>query len=232
MKANNTNISSLLSSLNTSSPLSSINIGDYATIKSGSYKKLLKAYYDEQKDTSTESVKKASKKNEAAKASVDSTGLSTIKKDAEKLKASAEALGNNDLWEKTDGQYDMDKISDAVKTFTNDYNAVIEQSAKVTSKDVSTDVKYMSSLSNTLSKSLSKIGVTVGADGKLSLNEDTLKKANASDVKELFTGTVSFGSQIEEKAGSISKDAVMNSSIYGSNGAASSILSGMFNEWM
>lgn len=231
MKTNNSNISSLLNSFNSNSSMGSINLGDYASIKSGSYKKLLKAYYAEQKPSATDTAKasKTKKKNDA---SIDNTGLSTLKKDAENLKSSSEALAKDDLWKQTDGKYDMDKIANAVKSFAKNYNEVIDQSSKVNSKDVSTDTKYMSSLTSTMSKSLSKIGVTVGVDGKLSVNEDTLKKANASSVKTLFTGTVSYGSQIADKASSIAKDTIMNSSIYGSNGTASSALSSMFNDWM
>ncbi len=231
MRTNNTDISTLLSSLGTNnSALGSINLGDYASIKSGSYKKLLKAYYDEQSSDASSTAKTKTKKN--SDASIDNTGLSTLKKDAENLKSSAEALSKDDLWKKTDGKNDMDKIANAVKSFAQNYNDVIEQSSKVTSKDVSSDTKYMSSLTSTLSNSLSKIGVTVGADGKLSVNEDTLKAADASDIKTLFTGKVSYGSQIADKAATISKDTIMNSSIYSSDGSVSSTLSGLFNDWM
>ena len=90
----------------------------------------------------------------------------------------------------------------------------------------------MSSMTNTMSKALSKIGVTVGTDGKLSVNEDEMKKANVSSIKSLFSGSVSYGSQIADRASEISRDTVMNSSIYGSNGTLSSSLSNMFNKWI
>ena len=232
MKTNNSNISSLFNSLNSNNSMGSINLGDYASIKSGSYKKLLKAYYGEQKPSATDKTKETAKNKKKNDASIDSTGLSELKKDAENLKSATETLGKDELWKQNEGKYDMDKIANAVKSFASSYNDVIDQSSKVNSKDVSQDTKYMSSLTSTMSKSLSKIGVTVGADGKLSVNEDTLKKANASSIKTLFTGTVSYGSQIEDKASSIAKDTIMNSSIYGSNGATSSTLSSIFNGWM
>lgn len=232
MKTNNSNISSLFNSLNSNSSMGSINLGDYASIKSGSYKKLLKAYYGEQKTSATDKAKETAKSKKKNDASIDSTGLSSLKKDAENLKSAAQALGKDELWKQTEGKYDMDKIASAVKSFASGYNDVIDQSSKVNSKDVSQDTKYMSNLTSTMSKSLSKIGISVGADGKLSVNEDTLKKANVSSIKTLFTGTVSYGSQIEDKASSIAKDTIMNSSIYGSDGAASSTLSSIFNGWM
>lgn len=225
----NFNISSLFSGLNSNSPFSSFNLSDYASIKNGSYGKLIKSYYAEQKKTSSSDKTTTDNKKDQT---VDKIGLSQMKKEADSLKNAAEALGKSDLWKQTDGKYDMDKITSAVKSFVSEYNEAITQAGKVNSKDIATDVKYMSSMTTTMSKALSKIGVTVGTDGKLSLNEDELKKANVSSIKSLFTGTVSYGSQIADKASAISKDAVMNSSIYGSNGMLSSSMSSIYNKWI
>ena len=155
-----------------------------------------------------------------------------MKKEADGLKTAAEALNEDALWKQTDGKYDMDKIVSAVKTFANEYNDTLNQAAKVNSKDIAQDVRYMNSMTNTMSKALSKIGVTVGTDGKLSVNEDELKKANVTSIKSLFAGSVSYGSQISDRASEIARDTVMNSSVYGSNGALSSSLSNMFNKWI
>lgn len=227
MKNYGSEISTLFGSLNTTNSLG-FSLSDYASIKNGSYGKLIKSYYAEQKSTS--STEKTSSDNSTEKtAVVDNTGLSQMKKNADGLKTASEALNSDDIWKQTNGEYDMDKITSAVKTFVNEYNDTIKQSDKVSSQMVSQDIKYMSSLTSTMSKALSKAGITVGTDGKLSLNEDTLKKANVSDVKSLFTGKVSYGSQITDKASEISKDAVMSSGIYGNNGLLSSSLSGLFN---
>lgn len=231
MRNFNFNISSLFSGFGNSSGFGSFNFNDYASIKNGSYGKLMKSYYSEQKKTTTTDKTTTSKTNKKEDIA-DKTGLTQMKKEADALKTAAEALGKEELWEQSDGKYDMDKIVNAVKTFANEYNDTLTQAAKVNSKDVAQDVRYMSSMTNTMSKALSKIGVTVGTDGKLSVNEDELKKANVNSIKSLFTGPVSYGSQTADKANAISKDAVMNSSIYGSNGAVSSSLSSIFNKWI
>ena len=58
MKNMNSNISSLFSSLNTGNTMfGSFNLGDYASIKNGSYGKLLKAHYAEEKKAASESAK-------------------------------------------------------------------------------------------------------------------------------------------------------------------------------
>lgn len=235
MNRYNFDISSFFNNSTSANAFSTFNFGDYASIKNGSYGKLLKSYYADQKksvsdkNTSTDKVATdATKKQQKA----DATGLSQMKKSADGLKEATDALANEELWKQTDGKYDMDKIVSAVKDFASKYNDTIAQASKVNSKDVSQDVKYMNSMTSTMSKSLSKNGITVGTDGKLSVNEDELKKANISSVKSMFKSVASYGSEIAGKASAISRDAVMGSSIYGSNGALLSSLSEVYNQWI
>lgn len=235
MRGFNFNISSMFGGFGSNNSLGSFNFSDYASIKNGSYGKLMKSYYAEQKKSArAEKTDKdtSSKINRKKEAAIDKTGLTQMKKEADGLKTAAEALNEDALWKQTDGKYDMDKIVSAVKTFANEYNDTLNQAAKVNSKDIAQDVRYMNSMTNTMSKALSKIGVTVGTDGKLSVNEDELKKANVTSIKSLFAGSVSYGSQISDRASEIARDTVMNSSVYGSNGALSSSLSNMFNKWI
>lgn len=227
MKGNNLHISTLFNSLNKDSAFGSFNLSDYASLKNGSYKKLVKSYYAEQKKTADTDKPVENKKNKVQ--SADKTGLSQMKVQSDSLKAATQALGKEDLWKQTDGKYNTEKITDAVKSFVKGYNATITQAGKVNSKEIAQDVNFMNGMTSTMSKALSKIGVTVGLDGKMTLNEDSLKKANVSDIKSLFTGTVSYGSQIEGKAGEISRDAVMNSGLYGSNGTLANSIPGMFD---
>lgn len=223
------NISSFFGNSSTNS-FSSFNFADYASIRNGSYGRLLKAYYSQAKQTTTtksDTDKKADKTTDT-----DNTGLSKMKKEADGLKEAADKLANEDMWKKTGGEYDMDKIASAVKSFANEYNDVIDQSSKVGTKDVTMQTGFMTSMTKTMSNALSKVGVTVGADGRLSVNEDTLKKADAKDVKSLFSGDYSYAGQIAEKAGAISSAAVRNSSLYTSNGLLSSVLRSSYNNWI
>lgn len=228
MKGNNSYLSSLFNNLTSGSLFGSVNFTDYASLKNGSYKKLVKAYYAEQNE-SVKNESKASEKTNSVKSknsqSIDKSAMSQVKNDADDLKAAVNKLASEDLWKKTNDSYDEEKIKDAVKTFVDDYNNTLSQSSKVNSKEVSMDVQFMSSLSGTMSKTLSKAGISVGIDGKLSVSDDSLKKADISSIKSLFTGKVSYGSQIADKAEQISKDAVMNSSIYKNNGTSVSSIS-------
>ena len=233
MRGSNFNISNLFSSLGNNNSFGGFNFGDYTSIKNGSYRKLLKSYYAEQKKNPANNDKTTGKKDITKKEILaDTTGLSSMKKGADELKTSAEAFGKDDLWKQKDGELDMDKIAGAVKNFVKEYNDVLEQSEKVTSKEVTQSVNYMNSMTGTMSKLLSKVGITVGADGKMSVDEDELKKSDAKNLKSLFQGKSSYASQIVDKANEISKDAVMGSSVYQSNGTLSSSFGNIFNKWI
>lgn len=210
--------------------MSAFNFSDYASIKNGSYKKLVKSYYNQAKDTT--SKKDTTTVDKYKKDTTDKTGLAQMKTEADALKKSAKEFTSDELWKKTNGSYDMDKIAKAVKGFAENYNDTIEQAGKVSTKDVSQQTGFMSSLTKTMSNALSKVGVTVGADGKLSVDEEALKKADEKNVKSLFSGSTSYASQIEQKAGAISSAALRNSSIYSSNGTLSSAIAGTFEGWM
>lgn len=235
------NVSALFNSLNSGSSntgsLGSIDLASYASIKNGSYGKLVKSYYgqttkeaDEAKAAKSSSSVKTQKKTSELKKDVDTTGLTQMKKDADKLAASAQALGKDDLWKKTDGKVDTKAIVSAVKDFANDYNKVIDQASKVNSKEVATDTKFMTGMTDTFSKILGKIGVNVGDDGKMTVDEEALGKADMATVKSVFAGNATYGSQIADKAAAISKDTEMSTGIYNGDASVSSALTSLYNQ--
>ncbi len=231
-------ITSMLGNSNTNSnnSLGSFNFSDYAAIKNGSYGKLVKSYYGGTDKANYEAKAASAKSSDSAKTKasteVDKTGLTQIKKDADELRASAEALNSDDLWKAADGKTDTAKISSAVKNFADKYNKVIDQSSKISSREVSQDVKFMTGMTDTFSKVLGKIGISVGEDGKLSVDDEKLKNADKATVKSLFDGSGTYGSQIADKAGSIYRDADMSSAIYGSNATTTSALSSVYNQFI
>ena len=214
--------------------MGSFNFGEYASLKNGSYRKLIKANYAEQKKSS-EVTKEQTKPNKNVIntiAASDKTGLAKIKTEADSLKDASKALKSDELWKKNNGSYDMGKIADAVKNFANEYNDVVSQSAKVSSKDVSMQTGFMTNLTKTMSGALSKIGISVGEDGKMSVDENELKKSNVKDISSMFSGKYSFASQIEDKAGAISSAASRGAGTYSANGTWSSTMPGTFSCWM
>lgn len=228
----NFNISSLLggSSSGSSSPFGSINFSEYSSIRSGAYKKLAKKYYSQQSGQASGTKDKTTNKKENIYTKGNSE-LTKMKNTADELKKSAKNLSSEDLWKKKNGDYDVDKIVSALKTFADDYNDVVNQSSKVSTRDVTQQTGFMTNLTNTMSKSLSKVGVEIGVDGKMTVNEETLKKADMNDVKSLFSGKYSYATQVESKASAITSAAVRNTSLYSDNGSYKSMSSAMYDFW-
>ena len=206
---------------------STFNLNDYASIKNGSYKKLLKAYYAKQ-----DADKALSGKDTVQKSTIMKTG-------ADALKKSADALMDNSLWEKkkiskidentgeeiqTD-EYDYEAITKAVKSFIEDYNDVIDEAGESNSKEVLRNTVWMIGNTDANKNMLEKIGISIGKGNKMELDEEKLKKADINTLKTIFTGHNSFSNKISMKANSISNAAAWSTGIYKSNGTYSNTLS-------
>lgn len=210
-KYNNTDYSYLFNNMQPASTGGTFSLGDYAAIKNGSYKKLLKAYYAKQ-DAEKSAVSGDSMKKSAL-----------MKSSADALKKSANALNNEALWEKKE-DYDWDAITKTVKSFVDDYNSVVKLAGNSESKDVLRNAVWMTGMTEANDNLLSKAGITVGKGNQMELNEDVLKKVDISTLKTLFTGHNSLADKIATKANSISNAAARTSGTYKSNGTYSNAL--------
>ena len=162
-----------------------------------------------------------------------------MKTGADALKKSADALNNDELWEKKKikkkdektgeeievEDYDWDAITKAMKSFVEDYNDVIKQTGDSNSRDVLRNAVWLTGITESNENMLSKIGITVGKGNELKLDEDALKKADISTLKTLFTGHNSFADKVSMKANSISNAAVRYTGTYKSNGTYNNALS-------
>lgn len=203
-------------------------LSDYASIKNGSYRKLMKAYYAKQDAENAASSKDTTQK------------LTLMRSSADSLKKSADALNNDALWEKKKikkkdeetgeeievEDYDWDAITKAVKSFIEDYNSVVEEAGNSDTKNVLRNAVWMTNITDKAENLLSQVGITIGKGNKLELDEDALKKANITTLKSLFTGYGSFANKISQKAGSISNAAARTKgATYTSRGSYSDTLS-------
>lgn len=216
---------------------------DYKTIKTGSYGKLMKAYFTE--DGSREAKKIANgKTSERVSSKEDAKKLNKVQTATDSLKTAADAMlttGSKSVFaqkdittkdengvESTAKGYDKEAIYSAVNDFVKGYNSVISsvddaQNSTVTNRGVS-----MANNTATYEKALNKIGVTVKDDGTLSLDKDTFMKADMSNVKNLFSGNGSFGYQTSAQASMIHYSASNEASkaaTYTGSGNYSSVLS-------
>lgn len=224
----NSNSNLFLSGLSISSDSSNFELLDYYSIKNGSYKKLLKAYYAQKETDGTESGDTTQK-------------LSLMSGSASSLAQSVKNLMSDSLWEKktktkkdeTTGEekevtdYDWDAIVKAVNSFIEDYNDTVEEAGESGTKGVLRNASWMTSITNSNAKLLAKAGITIGKGNKLELNEDVLKEADISTLKTLFTGYNSYAGRIHQKAASISNAAACAGGTYTSSGTYSDTLSSL-----
>lgn len=224
----NNNLAGLTSSLFGSG---SSMLGDYAMIKSGTYKKLLTAYYktdrvssDKSSDSETTTNKSkrydrfAEKKQMEAQAkkSEENNKYVTIRNEAGDLRTSAYALNSYTLYrEKTaeDGttSYDRDGIKKAVKSFVTDYNNLLTASSKVDSASmasgVATGISGLMKQTKSNEAALNAIGISIGKDNKLVLDEEKLGSADVNSISALFKGSSSYGNSVSTKASEIARQA-------------------------
>lgn len=224
--------SSLGSSKSTGSGLFGINLSEYASIRSGSYGKLMRSYF------SMDSTKGTSKSDDSTKNTIedlatttstskDSTKtLAAIESDAKELTDSAKALytrSNNKVFTKdSGGSYDTDKIYKAVKRFADDYNSMLDTAGKSSTNRISRSVSSMKNETSYNEKPLKEIGITVDEKtGKLSVDETTFKSADTEKIKNLFNGTGSYAYSVSTKAAmteSYAKSEAAKSNTYTKNG--------------
>ena len=224
--------SSLGSSKSTGSGLFGINLSEYASIRSGSYGKLMRSYF------SMDSTKGTSKSDDSTKNTIedlatttstskDSTKtLAAIESDAKELTDSAKALytrSNNKVFTKdSGGSYDTDKIYKAVKRFADDYNSMLDTAGKSSTNRISRSVSSMKNETSYNEKPLKEIGITGDEKtGKLSVDETTFKSADTEKIKNLFNGTGSYAYSVATKAAmteSYAKSEAAKSNTYTKNG--------------
>lgn len=235
----NFNVGSFFSSGNNGS---SNFLADYASIKSGSYKRLMKSYYGMGSSSSTGATGKSGSSGgyvldkileerrnpkvskEAQEANENlTTGLSNLNK-------SVSALRNEGTFTDTqNGQSAADKVVSAVKAYVSDYNDVVSSSKRSTMSNKAAHVANMMKSTKENAEKLAEIGVTINRDGTLKVNEGKLKAAGTSKVQELFSpkDSLSYGSMIASRAqfagitgSTSSKDDTKTESTTGSSAAA------------
>lgn len=184
-----TDYSSLFSSLGSSN--SNLNfLSDYASIKNGSYGKLMKAYYA--KDGGSKEVSSVLNKNKLA-TSTETEELAKIKSSAEDLKSKTDAMLEMD----TD---DKDAYLSKLKDFASSYNNLIEKADASENSAVLKKANSLVNLTESNKDLLSKAGVSIGDDLKLSIDEEAFGKADIGSVKNLFKGTGSYAYSVSSQA--------------------------------
>lgn len=246
---NSQSASTLFSGLSSGGGLYS-SLSDYNSIRSGSYGKLLSSYYNQTGSQSVSSnnakssvandhtsrgyreryLREQEMKNNASSSSQSSSAVTAqnsnakVASGANSMVSSIDKLNESDTFKTgADGNYNVNDIYKAVKSYVDSYNDVIDASKKTNVSGVSSNVSSMTNVSNMYSDSLAKIGITIGDDKKLNLDETMFKQSDMSKVKETF-GRSNYGYSIRTNAymaNYYAKQAQNSSTTYGSNGSYS-----------
>ena len=198
-------------------------LADYKSLRTGATKKLLNAYYNNTDSSSKDASVKKAISSTSKNIANSNKALTVTKSDADALTKAASKLADTSKDKNlfADKSNVTDDIYSAVKSFVKDYNSVIDDSDNVDSTSVLSRISSIASKTSAYSNKLEDIGITVESDGNLKIDEDTLKKADVSKVKDLFNGAGSFAGQVMTAASGVASAATVasSSSLYGASGA-------------
>lgn len=150
-------------------------LGDYALIKSGSYKKLLNAYYKKTDGTNSKEATEADK--------LEKKNLVLAKDAAVKMAEASKKLKNLDL-----SEGNRENIKKTVKEFVDAYNGMVDAGADVDNTSVLKNTLWMTQTTAKNAKVLDEIGISVGENNKLVLDEEKLDKARMTSLSTIFKG--------------------------------------------
>lgn len=187
---------------------------DWASIKNGSYRTLMKAYYGTENSSSSSSsgvrtnnvLEELLEERRNPKVSEEvQEANSNLTSGITSLKSSVSALQNESLYtDSEDGKKTAaDKVSSAVKNYVSMYNDVVNAAKKSTLGGKTSHVAAMMKATAENADKLAELGITVNANGTLQLNEGKLKAADVSKVQELFStkDAMSYGSRVMSRLG-------------------------------
>lgn len=210
-------------------------LSDYYAIKNGSYYKLAKKFYG------TDAGKKAIQAQFSGNVS-DQKTTKMAKNNAEDAANAINALMDDKLYNKVetkdaDGKvtsdYDRKAILDKLKKFTDAYNGVVENTGDLEDTTVLKNAVSMVNQTKIYAGSLSRVGVTIGSDNKLKIDEDAFNKADLVEMKNLFSKGTSFGTNTRTKMLQVGNSATsaLNSQggIYSSQAVANNSIGNMFD---
>jgi hypothetical protein len=186
-----------------------IDFAEYSSITKGSYSKLIKAYYKKYgTEKSADGISTKDKDTTATKTS--------LKGKANELYKAADTLvttGKDSVFKKIDIKneedgtttkgYDTDKIYKAVNSFVDAYNSLVKNSTDSKDNAVLRQTLHMVNSASANGSLLNDIGIKIGTDNTLTLDEETFKSADMNKVKTLFNGSDSFGARVQSAASSI-----------------------------
>ncbi len=208
-------------------------LAEWASIKSGNYKRLMRAYYSQDSNTTSKT------KSSSTKTKQEERAVTEAESSAQGLKKATDdllATGNKSVFKKVDTkdadgkvtqEYDTNKIYNAVNKFVQNYNEVIKNTADTINSGVSSNRRSMISATDAKEKFLNDIGITINADNTLSIDKEAFQKADMSKVETMFSGNTSYGYQVSMRSSLIDYHAGREADTYNRYGGYNTYKSGV-----
>ncbi len=179
---------------------------EFQSIRSGSYGKLLSAYYAKQeKDSVAEAVKKETENRQL------------VGGNASSLKSASKTLSRMDF-----SKASAEESLKAIKDFVSSYNSVIDTADDVNSKGILRNAVWMTNITKQSAGLLGELGISIGKDNKLTLDETKWAEAGNTTKASLFNGRQGLGEKMVYKAGQMTnasaEKASYTASAYKENG--------------
>ncbi len=106
-----------------------------------------------------------------------------------------------------------DQMIAAIKDFTESYNATLDGLQNTDSLNALEKGVSLVNTTRAYARSLSRIGIVVGSDNRLTVNEDNVKKATSESFRSLFSGNYSYASKVADKASYIGRAADLKAQV-------------------
>lgn len=171
----------------------------------------LMSYINKSASSNQNTLLDALNKSKNQKVSTENTkNYKNLEKQASSLADLAEkfaATGENSFFDKIKESGDHETLNAGVKDYIKSYNATL--SALNKSEGILNEYysQMMQEAVKDSSKSLEGIGITIGKDGMLSIDEEKLKEASVEDIESVFGASGQLSSKIGFLAGRVSDHA-------------------------
>lgn len=171
-------------------------------------KPLYKHYFAQQKTQTETAAKEAASKYEKKTAS-STTAYSASKNDklktyADSLNTSVKNLETSFKADEATGEIDRDKAFEAAEKFVKSYNDLYSSTRASGNTTVSNKSQFIANMTNAYSKKLENVGISIGSDGKLSIDKDTFNSATDEELDKVFGKKESYASFMSTQANAVS----------------------------
>ena len=201
-------------------------LGDYSAIRSGSYGKLMKSYYGEQKSSISsgsgssrsktvldEVLEERRNPKESKEVSAANSKLSTS---VSTFKNALGTLQSENTYKDTENGLDArSKVENALKSYVSAYNDAVTTAKKSTNMNMTSNVAGAMGATKESVEALGELGITMNHDGTLAFDAKKFKTIELSTVKDAFDGNaaLSYGSKIASRLNRIADSATSSGKI-------------------